>query len=112
MSEKKCKYLSDDFREICVNDDCPVCADFCPVANYPEICKFAEFEGQKRTQGDKVRAMSDDELAEMIAEKTCEDCTKCPAYNLCKRQYWSCYDPTIKCSDVIAEWLQEEVQNA
>ena len=51
MSEKKCKYLSDNFREICVNDDCPVCADFCPVANSPEICKFFEEEENRYKYG-------------------------------------------------------------
>lgn len=39
-----CRWLSDDeFHEVCVNGDCPVCADFCPVLIYPEICKYAEF---------------------------------------------------------------------
>ena len=61
----KCKWEQD---EVCVNADCPVCADFCPVCNYPEICKFAEAEGKKLTQGDKVRAMSDDELAEWLCD--------------------------------------------
>ena len=44
MTEPKCKWLSDDFSQVCVNADCPCCADFCPVTNYPEICKFAEME--------------------------------------------------------------------
>lgn len=47
MTEPKCKYLSDDFSQVCVNGDCPVCADFCPVTNCPEICKFAEMEVQE-----------------------------------------------------------------
>ena len=66
MTEPKCKWLSDDDQEVCVNADCPVCADFCPVCNYPEICKFAEIEGQKRTVGNKVRSMDDAELAEIL----------------------------------------------
>ena len=44
MREQKCKYLSEDFSEVCTNGDCPVCADFCPVTQHPEICKFAEME--------------------------------------------------------------------
>lgn len=40
----KCKYLSDDFNEICVNAESPACADFCPCVNYPQICKYAENE--------------------------------------------------------------------
>ena len=43
----KCKYLSDDFNEICVNAESPVCADFCPTARYPYLCKlFEESEGK------------------------------------------------------------------
>ena len=38
----RCKYLSDDFNEICVNAESPACADFCPCVNYPQICKYAE----------------------------------------------------------------------
>lgn len=41
---KMCKWLSDDFDEICVNGECPACCDFCPCVHYPEICKYAEFE--------------------------------------------------------------------
>jgi hypothetical protein len=35
----ECKWLQD---EICCNDKCPVCCDFCPVVNYPGVCKFEE----------------------------------------------------------------------
>lgn len=34
-----CKYYYDEF---CVNDDCPYCADYCPVTEHPEVCKHAE----------------------------------------------------------------------
>lgn len=27
---------------ICVNADCLACADYCPVANYPGVCKYEE----------------------------------------------------------------------
>lgn len=37
-----CKWQSDDFSEVCVNGECPACADFCPCVRYPEICKYAE----------------------------------------------------------------------
>ena len=29
-----CKWLSDDFMEICCNGDCPACTDFCPTTNF------------------------------------------------------------------------------
>ena len=36
---KPCKYMSDDGQEICCNADCAAVADFCPLANYPTICR-------------------------------------------------------------------------
>lgn len=37
-----CKWISDDFNEICVNGDCEARGDFCPCVNYFEICKYYE----------------------------------------------------------------------
>lgn len=37
-----CKWLSDEYLAICVNTDCPCCADTCDALHYPEICKYAE----------------------------------------------------------------------
>lgn len=34
-----CKWMRD---EICVNADCPACADYCPVPDYPGMCKYEE----------------------------------------------------------------------
>ena len=42
----ECKWLQD---EICVNADCPVCADFCPVVNYPGVCKFEVIQNDRKT---------------------------------------------------------------
>lgn len=39
MTEKECKWLKDEF---CVNDKCPMCADYCPTAQYPGVCKYEE----------------------------------------------------------------------
>ena len=38
----RCRWLSDDFSEVCVNGEYPACGDFCPCVRYPEICKYAE----------------------------------------------------------------------
>ena len=35
----ECKWMQD---EICVNADCPACADYCPVAYTPGVCKYEE----------------------------------------------------------------------
>jgi hypothetical protein len=34
-----CKYCEDEF---CVNADCPMCCDYCPVPDYPEVCRFED----------------------------------------------------------------------
>lgn len=36
----KCKWLSDNFSETCVNADCPYCGDWCEMTEHPEVCKF------------------------------------------------------------------------
>lgn len=41
MTEPKCKWEQD---EICVNADCPICADFCPLVYYPGVCRFEKKE--------------------------------------------------------------------
>lgn len=35
----KCKWEQD---EVCVNADCPLCADFCPVIDTPGVCRFED----------------------------------------------------------------------
>ena len=35
-----CKYCQGD--EVCVNADCPMCCDFCPVPDIPGVCRFEE----------------------------------------------------------------------
>lgn len=34
-----CKWMQD---EVCVNADCPMCADYCPVANFNGVCRYEE----------------------------------------------------------------------
>ena len=34
-----CKYCKD---EICVNADCPMFADYCPLIAIPGVCRFEE----------------------------------------------------------------------
>ena len=35
----ECKYCYD---EVCVNVDCPLLADFCPLQNDPDVCKWED----------------------------------------------------------------------
>ena len=43
-----CKYCQGD--EVCVNADCPMCADFCPVVDVPGVCRFEEREEAKNAK--------------------------------------------------------------
>lgn len=42
-SVSECEYCLDEF---CVNDECPMCADYCPVPDYPGVCRY-EDRGRK-----------------------------------------------------------------
>ena len=39
MTMADCKYYYDEF---CVNDKCPLCADYCPVVDTENVCKWEE----------------------------------------------------------------------
>lgn len=42
-----CKYYYDEF---CVNDKCPMCADYCPVPDTENVCKWEE----RRCEDDQI----------------------------------------------------------
>ena len=49
MEQMKCKWISDEFSEICTNPDCDYLADFCPCTEHPQICNHAELvEGDEQ----------------------------------------------------------------
>lgn len=52
MKEKlsDCKYC---LEEICVNADCPLCADFCPLTSIPDVCKWEKREAITNSKQDK-----------------------------------------------------------
>lgn len=35
-----CEHYSEDW-ETCTNADCPYCADYCPVSENPEVCRYS-----------------------------------------------------------------------
>ena len=37
----ECKWMKD---EICVNADCPMCCDFCPVPDIEGVCRYEDRE--------------------------------------------------------------------
>ena len=38
----KCKYYYDEF---CVNNRCPMVADYCPVPDTPDVCQWEDRKG-------------------------------------------------------------------
>ena len=53
------------------------------------------------TKADKIRSMTDKELADWIAEII--DCWHCPVYD-------KCCQPK-KCNEIIKDWLQQEAES-
>ena len=61
-----CKYCQD---EVCVNADCPMRADFCPVPDIPGVCRFEERE----ITMDKIKNyIPDAEILAQLAEEASE----------------------------------------
>ena len=62
MEEKKhCKWYNDEF---CTNDKSPCVADYCPVVEYPELCKCREFD-----KDINARSKDDEEIIAKPQEK-------------------------------------------
>lgn len=38
-----CKWFNNDF-ETCTSGDCPFCADFCPVTENQEVCRYSDLD--------------------------------------------------------------------
>ena len=57
-----------------------------------------------KTNGDKIRGMTDEELAEWLAKFT--DCNECPA-----DAYPNCTTTEMACSFRWLDWLQEDVSD-
>ena len=82
--------------------DCRKCKhNYKPSTCEPKCNRMCDGESdfEPVTNAMRIRAMSDEELAELIKEKPC---------NYCKYQYESCNG--YKCIDGISEWLQSEVE--
>ena len=98
-----CVYCID---EVCVNAECPVCADYCPVIDTPEICRF---EIRPLTNFERIKAMSIDEMATAIYNGISSD-----PCDYCEHNNHHCTGAPCKekaNTDIIAEWLKSEVQS-
>ena len=71
--------------------------------NSNKKARYREMESGKQTNADRIRNMSDEELAEWINTKsTCEQCAYEPE-NLCIK-------PRTTCTNGILQWLQSEAE--
>jgi hypothetical protein len=77
MEEKHCKWYNDEF---CTNGDSPCVADYCPVVEYPELCKFRETEVDEdinvRSKTQRRRGGMMESVEERL--KRIIECVKCP----------------------------------
>ena len=82
MEEKKhCKWYNAEF---CTNDKSPCVADYCPVVEYPELCKFRETGLEKK----KIHVFFINKIKNLdykIFEYQDEDCVNTRAVKNCER---------------------------
>ena len=57
------------------------------------------------TNGDKIRAMSDEELARNIMFRVQGDCSVCPASKICRS------DSELTCKETVENWLRQEAKD-
>lgn len=62
------------------------------------------------TNAEKIRGMTDEELCELFNpdDISCQDC---PANTHCHEKYFPYNIVSVKCRDVIYEWLKQEVED-
>ena len=58
----ECKWMKNEF---CVNHDCPMRADYCPLPDYPGVCKFED----RRDEEERFRIMKTIDLIENYIEE-------------------------------------------
>jgi hypothetical protein len=78
--DKHCKWYNDEF---CTNADSPCVADYCPVVEYPELCKHREVdEGINAHSKTEEKKLTDEEAlkAVEICHTVGLHCSTCPAY--------------------------------
>lgn len=63
-----CEYCKD---EICVNDKCPICCDYCPVVDYEGVCKH-----ELRPDENVVALFESEKIAEPTIKCAVEFCKK------------------------------------
>lgn len=80
--KKHCKWYNDEF---CTNGDSPCVADYCPVVEYPELCKCREVEVSEypdivfscKKCGHLLFFSMADKTVEELAQRLEMDCPSC-----------------------------------
>ena len=65
-----CEHYSEDW-ETCTNADCPYCADYCPVAESPEVCRYSgldDTEMMLRERLDQSERNRESEIHDLVDE--------------------------------------------
>ena len=52
MAELKCAWYA-EYEGVCINADCPMCADYCPVPDIEGVCRFEERGAHERVIADR-----------------------------------------------------------
>ena len=97
---------------------CRYCSNNPFAERPPVVCTYATsstdtvlITGQK-TNADKIRSMSDEELAKFLRELT--DCVRCTAWDKEKHgDVWNqrpCYTGEIPCKEMWLRWMKEEAE--
>lgn len=78
---------------------------FCTFCGHPfdEMDLLIRFR-EPRTNADRIRAMSDEELAEILCAVDCLDCP------LNSSEYW-CSGKGRSCKESVLNWLRQEVED-
>lgn len=85
-----------------IDNTCIRCGRTIPEGRH--VCRSCEIEGQKmgllnkpavRTNGDKVRQMTDEQLIPLIMNYVCDNRGDCPSQNM-------------NCRECVKEWLESE----
>lgn len=71
----KCKWYA-EFEGVCTNGECPYCGDTCPMSEYPEVCKYAEY-AEKQPE---IPRLSVAELVKSLRLCDSASCTGCALY--------------------------------
>lgn len=81
----------------CKNNGTQICSVCCSYQGCPD-----RWEAKPTTNADRIRAMTDEELADLLS---CSMCSLCVLHYYCKENR-----NNRNCDDVILEWLKQEVK--